>query len=83
MEPIIDYLVRKLKDAGPKRWHQIAAEITSTNPSKPVGEALLRKIAYGDRENPGVLTIQPVVDYFWAVDRGERHLPDPVEREAA
>jgi hypothetical protein len=35
---------------------------------------------YGDRDNPTVLTIQPLVDFFDAVERGERDLPSPESR---
>jgi hypothetical protein len=77
MESIIDYLIRQLRDAGPRRWSAIAAEINADLPAgESIGEPLLRKIAYGDRENPGVKTVQPIVNYFTAVDRGERALPD-------
>lgn len=70
MEPIIDYLKRRLRDAGPARWEAIA---TTAN----VAKTLPRKIAYGDRENPGVATVQPLIDFFAAVDRGEIELPTP------
>lgn len=44
----------------------------------------MRKLAYGDRENPGVKNVQPLLDYFQAVDRGERVLPtEPAEKSAA
>lgn len=68
METIIDYLKRKLKEAGAHRWELIAAEAG-------VARSLLRKIAYADRDNPGVQTIQPLMDYFGAIERGERELP--------
>lgn len=68
MEPIISYLKRKLQDAGPTQWEAIASECG-------VAKTLPRKIAYADRENPGVQTIQPLLDFFNAVDRGEKMLP--------
>lgn len=34
-----------------------------------MAKSLPRKIAYGDRPNPGVQTIQPLLDYFRALDR--------------
>jgi hypothetical protein len=70
MEPIIDYLKRKLKEAGPARWEAIAAEAG-------VAKSLPRKLAYDDRENPGVQTIQPLIDFFQRVERGEIELPEP------
>jgi hypothetical protein len=71
MESILDYLKRKLRDAGPARWEQIASEVGCA-------KTLPRKIAYGDRENPGVETIQPLVSFFQAVERGEKSLPETV-----
>lgn len=38
----------------------------------------MRKVAYGDIENPGVVTMQPLMDLFHAVERGERELPEPL-----
>jgi hypothetical protein len=70
MESIIDYLKRKLRDAGSARWEGIASACG-------VAKTLPRKIAYDDRDNPGVQTIQPLYDFFKSVDRGEIALPDP------
>lgn len=67
-EPIVDYLQRHLKAAGPRRFAAIAA-------ATGVSESLLPKLAYGMRDNPRVQTIQPLLDYFAAVDRGEIALP--------
>lgn len=33
---------------------------------------MLRKIAYGDRTNPGVAKIQPLLDYFKAREPHDR-----------
>lgn len=63
-------LKRRLREAGHARWERIAQE-------SGVAKTLPRKIVYGDRENPGVLTVQPLLDLFAAIDRGERTLPDP------
>ena len=83
METIIDYLVRHLRNAGQKRWGAICAEINADlGEEKRVGEALLRKIAYGDRTNPGIETIQPLLSYFQAVDRGQIELPEPEAKAA-
>ena len=71
MEPILTYLKRKLKDAGPPRWSAIAAETGCSVHT-------MRKVAYNDIENPGVVTMQPLMDLFQAVDRGERELPEPL-----
>lgn len=76
MELIIDYLKRKLREAGPARWESIAAECG-------VARSLPRKLVYGDRENPGVNTIQPLVSYFGQVERCERELPEPAAEAKA
>ncbi len=70
MEPIVIYLRRRLKEAGPRRWNRIAAEAG-------VAVSLPRKLASGERANPTVQTVQPLIDYFHAIDRGERDLPQP------
>lgn len=68
MEAIVDYLKRRLIEVGSPRWEAIAAECG-------IAKTLPRKIAYGDRENPGVQTVQPLLSFFQEVDRGERDLP--------
>lgn len=68
MEPVLDELKRRLRAAGPGCWEPIAA-------ASGVAKTLPRKLVYGDRLNPGVQTIQPLLDYFAAVDRGEQRLP--------
>lgn len=73
-EPIVDYLKRKLREAGPARWAAIASETRCS-------VHMLRKLAYGDRDNPGVATIQPLLDLFRAIDREERKLPEPIADE--
>lgn len=69
METIIDSLKRKLRAAGSGRWEAISSEAG-------VAKTLPRKIAFNDRENPGVQTIQPLVDYFKEVESGARSLPE-------
>jgi hypothetical protein len=71
METIMDYLKRKLREAGPARWGAIAA-------AAGVAKSLPRKLAYEDRSNPGVQTVQPLLDLFYEVDRGGRELPEAV-----
>lgn len=85
MEPIIEYLRRQLRAASPKLWPAIAAEVSvGLSDGDGISEHFLRKLAYGDRENPGVQKVQPLLDYFHAIDRGERNLPDmPATQEAA
>lgn len=69
MEPIIDYLKRKLIEATPARWEAIAKQAK-------VAPSLPRKLVYdAKRQNPKVQTVQGLIDYFQAVDRGEKSLP--------
>ena len=56
-EPILVLLRRNLRSVPPAEWERIAAEAG-------VAKTLPRKIVYGDRQNPGVNTIQPLVDWF-------------------
>lgn len=79
MEPIIDYLRRKLKDAGQARWTGIADAINAAIPDERDRMTFhsLRKIAYGDRDNPGLKDAQVILDYFRAVESGAVHLPEP------
>jgi transcriptional regulator with XRE-family HTH domain len=74
-EPITDYLKRRLKDAGAARFDAIAEKTGVT-------ASFIRKFAYGSRENPRVQTVQPLIDFFAAVDRGDESLPDPVKTAA-
>ena len=75
MEPIIDFLRRRLKESGPRSWDAIAAEAG-------VAQSLPRKVAYGDRDNPGVRTVQPLVDFFQRQDSVKRKRP-ALQKEAA
>lgn len=61
-EQIMDYLKRKLRESGPAAWEQIAVECG-------VAKSLPRKIVYGDRDNPGVETIQPLLTYFQIAEK--------------
>ena len=65
----MEYLKRNLRNAGSARWDAIAAKTG-------VAKSLPRKIAFSDRNNPGVQTIQPLVDFFQSVDRGEDVMPE-------
>lgn len=76
VESITEYLKRRLRDAGAAHFDWIALEAGVT-------PSFIRKFVYGSRENPRVQTIQPLIDYFAAVDRGERALPEPAEKVKA
>lgn len=69
VEPITDFLKRRLKEAGASRFDAIADQAGVT-------PSFIRKFVYGSRENPRIQTVQPLLDYFSAVDRGERDLPE-------
>lgn len=75
MEPILDYLSRKLREATPRRWGAIS-DATGVKPHA------LRKLAYGDKPNPGLAIVQPLLTYFHEVDAGKRDLPPPAESAA-
>ncbi|MFD1709822.1 hypothetical protein ACFSF0_04340 [Ottowia flava] len=75
IEPITEYLQRRLRDAGAAKFDAIAA-------ASGVRASFIRKFVYGSRDNPRVQTVQPLLDFFAAIDRGEIHLdslPQPVE----
>jgi hypothetical protein len=87
METIIDYLKRSLKAAGARRWEAIAVEVNKTLPARDPPIKLtahtLRKIAYGDRDNLGLLVTQSLVDYFGAVEKGSIELPPLADEKQA
>lgn len=75
IEPITDYLKRRLKEAGASRFDAIAEKTGVTG-------SFIRKFVYGSRENPRVQTVQPLIDFFAAVDSGEAELPAATKAEA-
>ena len=72
IEPIVVYLRRRLKAVGRPLFPVIAAETG-------VALSFLHKFTCApgrsERDNPRVLTVQPLLTYFGQVDRGERELP--------
>lgn len=74
MDDILAYLQGQLKHAGPRRWAAISA-------ATEVKVSLMRKLAYGDRDNPGVVKVQPLLTYFRQVERGELALPEPAQND--
>lgn len=75
METILDYVRRRLTEVGSQRWEAIAAAAGAPK-STP------RKVMY-ERSNPGVVTVQPLLTYFQAVDRGDIELPSAPAKEPA
>lgn len=74
IEPITEYLKRRLREAGASRFNGIAL-------ATGVTDSFIRKFVYGSRENPRIQTIQPLLDYFASVDRGDATLPPRSEPE--
>jgi type II secretory pathway component PulJ len=88
IESITEYLKRRLRDAGAARFEAIADEASvlagiPLDHEDRVRAGFIRKFVYGSRENPRIGTIQPLLDYFAAVDRGERRLPEADEKARA
>lgn len=75
MSTILQPLIDRLRAAGPARWEAIAD-------AAGVSKALPRKLVYGDRDNPTVQTIEPLMNFFTAVEKGEREMPEPSKQEA-
>lgn len=72
---MLQYVKRHLLSAGADRWEPIADECG-------VAKSVPRKLAYDkqDRANPRIRTIQPLFDFFRAVDEGRRCLPPAARR---
>lgn len=60
--PITTYLRQKLTEVGTSGFEQLANDTG-------VKVSFIRKFFYGGRENPRVMTIQPLLDHFQAQDR--------------
>lgn len=76
IEPIADNLKRRLREAGASRFEAIADHTG-------VALSFIRKFVYGSRENPRIGTIQPLLDFFAAVDRGEIDLDRKAKQQEA
>lgn len=68
MSTILTPLVARLRQFNQAQLEVIAQEAG-------VAKTLPRKLACGDRPNPTVQTIEPLIEYFSRVDRGEKVLP--------
>jgi len=65
MESTTEYLQRKLKEAGPSSWEDIARKVNKgLDPKYHISRHTLRKIAYGDRPNLGSLKGDAIRAYF-------------------
>jgi predicted transcriptional regulator len=76
MEPILSYVVRNIRAIHHTRWDALADACG-------VSRSAVRKIAYYDRGNPTLQTVQPLVTFFQQVDAGERSLDDLVADQKA
>lgn len=56
-QTLLQQVKSQLRAAGPQAWKSIA-EATG------VKESALRKMAYGDRKNPRLSNLEPVLKYF-------------------
>lgn len=56
-EPMLNYVIDRLRGAMPKNWPEISKE-------SGVPEDTLRKIAYRDTKDPRISSVQALYDYF-------------------
>ena len=68
MSTILTPLVSRLR-----QFSQAQLEVIATEAG--VAKTLPRKLACGERDNPTVQTIEPLIAYFDEVDAGRRSLP--------
>ena len=57
MSTILTPLIAKLKEAGSEQWEQIAKEAG-------VERFFPKKLVYGERPNPTIRNIEPLIRYF-------------------
>ena len=67
IEPIREYIKRRLTEVGTAQFQAVASD-------SGVNVNFIRKFFYGCRENPRIQSIEPLLNYFEAIDRGEREL---------
>lgn len=68
MSTILTPLVARLRQFSQAQLEVIAEQAG-------VAKTLPRKLACGERDNPTVQTIEPLITYFDEVDSGKRALP--------
>ena len=75
MSTILTPLVCRLRQFSQAQLEAIAEQAG-------VAKTLPRKLACGDRPNPTVQTIEPLLAYFQDIDSGKRRLPfEPAKRK--
>lgn len=72
MSSILDPLIARLKEAGSSQWERIALEAG-------VERHLPKKLVYGERQNPTIKSIEPLLIYF---DRLDSQKPKRKKAEA-
>ncbi len=68
MSTEFDVLLERIRSLSPAQRREVAR-------AAGVSEQLPGKLVHGQRSNPRVMTIKPLLDYFAAVDRGQAVLP--------
>ena len=68
MSSVLQPLVVRIRSVPSSHWEDLAR-------LAGCAKTLPRKLASGDRANPRVQTIQPLLDYFERVDKGQAVLP--------
>lgn len=64
MSDVLQALVRRIRAIPSAQWESLAREAGCA-------VTLPRKLAYGDRANPRIQTIQPLLTHFARLDSGE------------
>lgn len=82
--PIVDFVRSRMHDLGHGRLVALADEVNKNLPREHrISVSALRKLFYDERSNYGIKTLQPLLDYFRAVDRGERPSLKTADKKAA
>lgn len=71
MSSLLDPLIARLRAIPSAHWEAVAE-------AAGCAKSLPRKLVSRDRDNPTIRTVQPLVDYFDAVDEGRAALPAQV-----
>ena len=71
---ITAYLHQKLTEVGTAGFEKLATD-------SGVKVSFIRKFFYGDRKDPRVNTVQPLLDYFHAQDARQLAQPSTPEKE--
>lgn len=75
MSTILDPLIAKLKEAGSSKWEEIATKAG-------VERHLPKKLVYGERPNPTIKSIEPLIRYFEQLEAKSAKPRKPTKTEA-